>query len=222
MLAATQATESPGLLSTLIIYLADSTSAYLVGCRYGVYVRMSCLIKPPLYARLSHLLLTGHRFVAFSTAPSVWQRLGTYAEMPLVLTWTLRYDDTDTLTVGTVGRSTFGIAQVSTILSELRGNACPRQVALPVASQRQLTWPTVLAPASPTGSPSAPAEGSGSSTSNTVVLAILGIVGGMIGLFAMSRLWLCLTGSGASTGGHDDRSEQYASLEAQSMSSANA
>ncbi len=79
---------------------------------------------------------------------------------------------------------------------------------------------TPLAPVLPTGSPSAPPAGSGgASMSNTFVLSILGFVGGIVAMFAISRLWLCLTGTKASIRDHE-RGEQYTSLEAQSVNSA--
>lgn len=92
---------------TLIVNLAGGERAYLVGTFQGV-------------------------FVAYSSVPSLWKRLGEKAEFPSVIVTQMRhYPATDLLLVATMGRSVWtiggatGAAGASAILAALKTNACP-------------------------------------------------------------------------------------------------
>lgn len=106
---------SVGALSALVIVLADGTPVYLVGTLKGV-------------------------FASFPSAPSVWTRLGSFDEMPVVPVMQLRYyqQPRDLLLAATLGRAVWSIQEVTILLYELRIQACPRS--------RPLTPPRFLTP----------------------------------------------------------------------------
>jgi hypothetical protein len=92
--------------SSFILNLPDGERAYLVGTAKGI-------------------------FLSFSTSPSVWQRLGTLDEFPLVIITQIRYlPSQDVLVASTVGRGLWSIFNITQIVNQLRFVNCPAYIPL--------------------------------------------------------------------------------------------
>ncbi len=81
-------------------------------------------------------------FVSYSTAHTVWKRLGTQAEFPLVYVSQMRwYAQDDVLLVATLGRGVYSMLSATTVVSFTRESTCP--------AYKQLTAPSLASRASP-------------------------------------------------------------------------
>jgi hypothetical protein len=78
-------------------------------------------------------------FVSYSTANTVWKRLGTQAEFPLVIVHQMRwYAQGDVLLVATMGRGIYSMLNATTIISCASAHACPanKTLAAPAVASR--------------------------------------------------------------------------------------
>ena len=78
-------------------------------------------------------------FVSYSTANTVWKRLGTQAEFPLVYVFQMRwYAADDVLLVATLGRSVYSMLNATTVVAYTKDSKCPayKELVAPAAASR--------------------------------------------------------------------------------------
>ena len=78
-------------------------------------------------------------FVSYSTANTVWKRLGTQAEFPLVIVHQMRWYATgDVLLVATMGRGIYSMLEATKIVGYTKDCMCPayKTLATPAAASR--------------------------------------------------------------------------------------
>jgi hypothetical protein len=134
-------------------------------------------------------------FVSYSSANTVWKRLGTPAEFPLVIVSQLRwYAQGDVLLVATLGRSVYSMVDATAIVGYSRDCACPayRVVSAPSVASRAapfafapIIYNVSFVPAVPTSAPTAPPvvpSSSVASITSAGVPASISIVFGLQGI----------------------------------------
>jgi hypothetical protein len=85
-------------------------------------------------------------FVSYSTANTVWKRLGTQAEFPLVIVHQMRWYATgDVLLVATMGRGIYSMLEATKIVGYTKDCACPAYKTLPTPAAASRATPYTYA-----------------------------------------------------------------------------